>query len=186
MLRHMSETILDHHDLEAYLPHRGVNLIPDTVAIQEGGKVAISHTSVDLDDARGRDLLSRRGGAGHVWYEPFLAELMALTGVPLLHELLSPHNQVAVFSTISNIQFPHEAALGQPLVGEATITRQRTGFTQFGAQLMQGDNTIFTADIMSGAATLEEISNKPVRGGEVDNSRRPDAFGWKKARPHLH
>ena len=177
----MSETILDHHDLEAYLPHRGVNLIPDTVTIQEGGQTAISRTTVDLDDPRGRDLLSRSGGPGHVWYEPFLAELMALTGVPLLHELLSPQNQVAVFSTISNIQFPHEAILGQTLVGEATITRQRSGFTQFGATLMQGDNTIFTADIMSGAATLEEISSQPVRGGEVDNGNRPDAFGWKDA-----
>ena len=149
------------------------------MAIQPGGTVAISHTTVASEDERGRDLLSRSGGAGRCWYEPFLAELMALTGVPLLHELLAPQNQVAVFSTISNIQFPHEALLGKTLIGEAKITRQRSGFTQFGATLKQGDNLIFTADIMSGAATLEEISSQPVRGGEVDNGNRPDAFGWK-------
>src|SRR4051812_2738656 len=102
----MSDLTLDPKALEEYLPHRGPNLMPDRVTLSADRTSATSSTTVGTRDPRGRDIFSRVDGSGRpCWSEPFLAELMALSGVPLLHEELSKNGQVAVFSMISKISY---------------------------------------------------------------------------------
>ena len=150
--------LYDHHALEAHLPHRGVNLIPDTVEVSDDGLTSISHTRIPCGDARGRDVFARNDGR---WSEPFLAELMALTGVPLLTAKLG--SNVAVFSMISRISFNAPAMLGDDVVGHAKITRERSGFTTFLTRAECNGRTILEAEVMSGAAPMAEIAKAPAR-----------------------
>ncbi|MFM2090907.1 MAG: FabA-like domain [Planctomycetota bacterium] len=173
---------LDPAALEAVLPHRGVNLIPDVVTIH-APDLSTSRTLIPAADPRGRMLMSRQGAAGPYFYEPFLGELLALTGVPLLHERLSPQGQTAVFSMISRLEMPAAAPLHEEILGEARITRDRGGFTVFTTSARSGGRTILTAEVMSGAAVLAQMAGSPVQpladrlGEPVD----PGLFAWKPA-----
>lgn len=171
---------LDPAALQGVLPHRGVNLIPDGVTIHAPDH-STSRTLVPSGDVRGRCLLSRQGASGPVFYEPFLAELLALTGVPLLHERLAPLGQTAVFSMISKLELLNPAPLHQEILGEARITRDRSGFTVFSTSASSGGRTILTAEVMSGAAVLAQMAGSPVQplanlsGAAVDRG----LFAWK-------
>ena len=173
---------LDPAALEAVLPHRGVNLIPDRVSIHAPDR-STSTTTVPVGDARGRTLLSRIGADGPVFYEPFIGELLALTGVPLLHERLAPQGQTAVFSMISRLEMAAPAPLHATIEGEARITRDRGGFTVYSTSASSGGRTILTAEVMSGAAVLAQMAGSPVQplvdvdGEPVD----PALFAWKPA-----
>jgi 3-hydroxymyristoyl/3-hydroxydecanoyl-(acyl carrier protein) dehydratase len=176
--------ILDVEALKAYLPHRGINLLPDTVTISADGRSSMSRTRVGPDDARGRGVFMRRDGQGRVtWTEPVLAELMALTGVPLLHEQLAPLGQVAVFSMISQVSYGRLPLRDEEVIGHARIERQRTGFTQFTTRCECAGQEVFACEVMSGAATMAEITGggpirplaDPARGVAVD----PALFAWK-------
>jgi 3-hydroxymyristoyl/3-hydroxydecanoyl-(acyl carrier protein) dehydratase len=166
--------------LEAVLPHRGVNLIPDRVTIHAADH-STSTTLVPAGDPRGRTLMSRQGADGPVFYEPFIGELLALTGVPLLHERLAPQGQTAVFSMISRLEMMAPAPLHEPIEGEARITRDRGGFTVYSTSARSGGRTILTAEVMSGAAVLATMAGSPVQpladrlGEPVD----PALFAWK-------
>ena len=169
--------LYDHHALEAHLPHRGVNLLPDTVEILADGLTAISHTRIPRGDPRGREVFARTDGR---WSEPFLAELMALTGVPLLTAKLG-HN-VAVFSMISRISFNAPAMLGEDVIGHAKITRERSGFTTFSTRAECNGQTILEAEVMSGAAPLAEIAKAPPRpftSSMIRTPLPPGCLDWK-------
>ncbi len=158
----MPDLTLDATALESYLPHRGLNLLPDTVTLSADRLHAVSRTRVPEGDPRGRRLFTRRDATGvDCWYEPFLAELMALTGVPLLHDRLAPLNQVAVFSMISRLTFYASAPMGRELVGYADITRDRGTFTQFSTRAEVDGVKILDAEVMSGVAPFAALSARP-------------------------
>ena len=173
--------------LKDYLPHRGVNLLPDEVVLSADRTIATSRTRIPVKDVRGRELMGRTGPNGvQCWYEPFLGELMALTGVPLLHERLAPAGQVAVFSMISRIAFHRPARLDADVVGHAQITRDRGGFTVFLTWAEQDGERLLEAEVMSGVATLAQISSAPIRPLTTAHSGHavePGQFAWK--RPHV-
>lgn len=178
----MSELTLDPDGLTAYLPHRGVNVMPDSVTMSADRKTAVSHTAIPKGDKRGREIFSRQDGQGNaIWSEAFLFELMALTGVPLLHERLSPAGQIAVFSMISRLRMFRHAPLHQDVVGYANITRDRGNFTVFATKAEVGGQQIMEAEVISGAAVLADIglSRKPMtptrQGTPVDASW----YAWK-------
>ena len=179
----MPELILDPKSLEAYIPHRGCNLMPDEVVLNEARTISRSRTRIPKGDARGREIFGRTEvGGQRCWYEPFLAELMALTGVPLLHERLSPLNQVAVFSMISRIAFYRPAPLDREIIGHAEITRDRSGFTVFSTYAEVDGERILEAEVMSGAATLAQVASSPIRSLVNDKGGHPYDLGllaWK-------
>jgi 3-hydroxymyristoyl/3-hydroxydecanoyl-(acyl carrier protein) dehydratase len=179
----MSDISLDHRGLMDYLPHRGVNIMPDTVHMNAERTKAVSLTTVATSDPRGREIFSRESslGGARCWYEPFLGELMALTGVPLLHERLKPAGQVAVFSMISRISFFREAPLHEPITGHATITRDRGTFTVFSTTAEVAGQKILEAEVMSGVAALTDISGgrKPSTGDPGGSAIDPSWFAWK-------
>ena len=87
----MPNLTLDPETLKTRLPHRGHNIIPDLVTLSSDLLSSTSTTHIPVNDLRGRELLGRRDrGEGRWLYEPMLAELLALTGVPLLHDQLAP------------------------------------------------------------------------------------------------
>jgi hypothetical protein len=55
---------IDHHALEAHLPHRGCNLLPDRVELQDNGIIASSFAQVPAGDPRGREVMGRRDAGG--------------------------------------------------------------------------------------------------------------------------
>jgi 3-hydroxymyristoyl/3-hydroxydecanoyl-(acyl carrier protein) dehydratase len=181
----MPELTLDAEALKAYLPHRGMNLMPDTVTMNAERTKAVSRTRIPRGDVRGREFFGRsEAGSQICWYEPFLAELMALTGVPLLHERLSPLGHVAVFSMISRITLHRPVPLHGEITGHAEITRDRSGFTQFATYAEIDGQKILDAEVMSGSATLAQVASAPIR--PLVNDRGGHAYdagllAWKAA-----
>lgn len=160
----MPTLTLDQETLKTRLPHRGHNIIPDLVTLSPDLLSATSTTHIPVNDLRGRELLGRRDrGEGRWLYEPMLAELLALTGVPLLHDQLAPGGQVAVFSMISKLVLPELAPLHKAITGYATITRNRNGFTSFSTRAECDGRILLEAEVMSGSAVMAEIASFPVR-----------------------
>ena len=164
----MSEsTVLSPTDLEAYLPHRGVNMIPDEIEILPGGTSVVARVGpVDPDDARGRGLFARSDGAGgRCWCEPFLGEILALAGVSLLRERLSAEGKEGVYSSISRIRINGPLDMNQPIEASAEISRDRGAFTQFTGRIKQNGVVMLDGEMMSGAAPLAEVASQPARPG---------------------
>jgi 3-hydroxymyristoyl/3-hydroxydecanoyl-(acyl carrier protein) dehydratase len=179
----MPELTLDPQTLTAYLPHRGVNLMPDEVVLNAERTQARSRTHILPGDPRGREIFGRTDAGGQIcWYEPFLAELMALTGVPLLHDRLSPLGHVAVFSMISRIAFHHPVPLHGEVIGHAHITRDRSGFTVFSTFAEVAGVKVLEAEVMSGSATLSQVASaaiRPLVSAQGGHAIEPGIFAWK-------
>lgn len=176
-------TVLDPKALESHLPHRGINLLPDRVELDEGGKIGRAYASVPVGDQRGREIMGRLDGAGKAcWYEPFVFEFLALTGVPLLTPRLAPHGQVAVFSSISRVVFNRQVPFAGKLVGHAEITRDRAPFTVFSTWAEVDGQRVLEAEVMSGVSTLAEVSGRTPKPLPLPPSVPVDEFSW-KARP---
>lgn len=154
----------DPRALEDLLPHRGPNLIPDLVEMADDGKTTRSVCRLPKGDPRGREIFGRQDGTGApVWNEPFLGELMALTGIPLLSAKLAAQGQVAVFSMISKLTFHTDAPLHGEVIGHAELTRERGGFSSFSTKATVDGKHLLEAEVMSGSATMASISSIPAQ-----------------------
>ena len=180
----MTVRLLDTRALEGILPHRGVNLILDRAEISSDGQHARSYTRIIPGESRGRDLLARMANDGAAFYEPFIGECLALTGIPLIHDRLAAAGQTAVFSMVSRVSVPANAPLHGELVCDARIIRDRAGFTVYACKAYAKDVLVLDAEVMSGAAILKDIGAAPIRplpdptGTPIDRS----AFVWKDPR----
>lgn len=181
MVPPMTAIMLDHRDLERYLPHRGINILPDSMSMDVAGKEGRTTTRIAADDPRERQIFGRDDGNGNwVWNEPFLAELMALTGVPLLAEALAEEGKVSVFSMISKLSIPRLAPMDAEVVGHTRITRERRGFSSFSCQAYVGDELVLDSEVLSGAAPLQEIASAAVRPfAQVPEGDPVEPFSWK-------
>ena len=178
----MSDIAIPHTDLVNYLPHRGPNLIPDMVWLAADLQTARSRTEIQLDDPRGRECFIRRDSSGAAyWNEPFLGELVALTGVPMLTEGLNKEGKVAVFSAISKAEAPIPAPFHAVIEGAAAITRQRSGFAQFNATLSINGTVVYRAEVMSGSAKMADILGGARNPGELPPMEALPAWSWKPA-----
>lgn len=171
--------VLDPAALEGHLPHRGCNLLPDRVEVN--AKVARSQASVPVGDPRGREVMGRTDGGGRAcWYEPFVFEFLALTGIPLLTPRLAPAGQVAVFSSISRVVFHRQVPFAGDLIGHAEITRDRAPFTVFGTWAEVDGQRVLEAEVMSGVSTLAEVCSKPAQPMPLPPAEPiTDGFAWK-------
>lgn len=177
----MPATVLDPTALESYIPHRGVNMLPDEVHLADDRMSSTSTTTVPADDARGRRLFARNDANGVAcWSEPFVGELMALTGVPLLTDDMAD-GEVAVFSSVARVSMTRLAPMDAELTVKAEITRKRAAFTQFVSSVLIGDEVVYKAEIMSGTARFDEIAGQPVKPGDVGAGEAVDEslFTWK-------
>ena len=175
---------LDTETLKTWLPHRGVNLIPDLITLSPDRRSSTSSTQVMSKDVRGRELMARTDGQGRsVWQEAFLVELMALTGIPIVSEQLAAQGQVAVFSMISKVEVHSSAPIRSAITGHARIERERGGFTTFSAIAEVEGRKVLTVEIMSGAAVMSEIASFPVRPfhGQLPTVAEVGPFAWKPA-----
>ncbi len=174
--------VLDHQALESHLPHRGCNLLPDRVDIDDAGTSARSYAQIQVGDPRGREVMGRRDAAGtHCWYEPFVFEFLALTGLPLLTPRLSAAGQVGVFSSISRIVFHRQVPFSGQLVGHTEITRDRPPFTVFSTWAEIDGVRVMEGEVMSGVSTLAEVSGRPLRPLPLPKVEAIDGarFAWK-------
>ena len=175
--------LLDSESLKNLVPHRGYNLMPDRVELTENLTVSTSWTTIPPGDARGREVFARLGAdGGSYWSEPFLAELMAITGVPLMHHILNPLGQVAVFSMISKITLSQMVPIGATVMGYAKVIRSRNGFTTFNTYAEADGVRFLDAEVMSGAAALGEIDGsapRPFTSQLVTEALDPAWLAWK-------
>ena len=163
-----TELRLGYKELEAYIPHRGINILPDELVISDDGLVGTTRTIVAADDERGRCIFGRDDGQGQwVWNEMFLGELMALTGVPLLAKELAEEGKVSVFSKIANVTMSKLLPMDQEIIGKTTVTRRRGAFTTFSCQAYIGDEQVLDSEVLSGAAALGDIASSPVQSAEL-------------------
>jgi 3-hydroxymyristoyl/3-hydroxydecanoyl-(acyl carrier protein) dehydratase len=186
MVAPMPDLTLDAEGLKAYLPHRGANLIVDTVTMNADFTLAQSRTHVTPGDSRGRELFGRAGAGGVMcWYEPFLLELLALTGVALLKPRLTP-DRVAAFSMASRVIFHRQAPLYGDILGHAQITRDRGGFTVFSSFAECEGQRLLDTEVMSGVVAIDRQgtgSIRPLVSAQVGHPADASLFAWKL--PHL-
>ena len=179
----MIGTKLTHIDLEDYLPHRGPNMLLDSVVIEDATQ-AIAEVCVPAGDERGRELFGRTNATGErFWQETVLAELAALSGLPLIKERLDAAGHVGVFSTISKINCKELVPMASNLEIKTEIQRERNAFVQFGVTMFVGDEVVFTAELMSGGAAMESIASGEVKplSGDSGAIIAADLFAWKPA-----
>lgn len=178
----MGPLTIDAKALEGYLPHRGPNLMPDLVEVDAAGTSTVSRTTVPAGDPRGRTVFMRTGGVGApCWYEPFLAELLALSGLPMLKSRLG-EDRIAVFSMISRFAFAGTAPLGATITVRTRITRDRGAFTVYEADAEADGRKFLAGEIVSGIAPRADLAGLPAEPGPAPASTRPidDAdFAWK-------
>jgi 3-hydroxymyristoyl/3-hydroxydecanoyl-(acyl carrier protein) dehydratase len=174
-------TMLSPTDLERYLPHRGLNLLPDGLELHANGTSSVATVTVPVGDPRGREIFSRDDGhGGRVWLETIMAEVLALAGIAMLRERLDAAGHEGVYSAISRMVCKSLVDFRKPLIAHAHITRDRGSFTQFGGGIEQDGEIIFTGEFMSGTAPLAEVASRPVQPGSGVRGEALQAdFGWK-------
>ncbi len=178
-------TRLSYQDLEEYLPHRGINILPDELVISEDGLSGVTRTRISPDDPRGRNIFGRDDGNGNrVWIEAFLGELMALTGVPLMAKELAEENKVSVFSKISNVTMSKLLPMDTEVVGKTTITRRRSAFTVYSCQAYIGGEQVLDSEVLSGSAALSDIAASEVQKIEQQSGELIAKPDWKD--PSMH
>ena len=52
------------YSFPAYIAHRGINMLPDRVELDDNGKIGRSYATGPRGDARGREVMGRLDGAG--------------------------------------------------------------------------------------------------------------------------
>ena len=172
-------TILDRSQLEVILPHRGVNLFVDQVTVSADQQSSSSR--IRLSDVPGSCLLmTRSGAAGRLWYEPFLAELLALTGAPLVSAQL-PVGQVAAFGMMSRVRFGVAPPIDGEVMAEVTVLRRRDQTTFFRARAEHLGVCILEAEVASSVVDLRLFSPATEQTPVVDAGIPicMSAFAWK-------
>ena len=109
-----------------------------------------------------------------------MGELIALTGA-YAHRRLNK-GKVAVFSAISKASAPIPADFHAEIIGEAQITRARSGFAQFTAHLKVNGEIVYEAEVMSGSASMADIMGGEVASQEpIAKGEEFSPFAWKPA-----
>jgi 3-hydroxymyristoyl/3-hydroxydecanoyl-(acyl carrier protein) dehydratase len=146
---------IDHEKLYDYLPHRGVNLFIDSVDLDRENKSGVGKTVVPAGDPR--TVLGRTLAGQTCWWEPFLAEFLALSGIPMIADRGAP-GAIAVFSMISKFKRLAPVLLHEPMQADVRITRERKDFTVQTGEIIQNGEIKVTAEIMSGWAPAESVA----------------------------
>jgi 3-hydroxymyristoyl/3-hydroxydecanoyl-(acyl carrier protein) dehydratase len=183
----MPDESLDAAALTAFLPHRGMNLMPDHVWLSADRTKAKSRTRIMPGDARGREGFGRRSDDNMpYWYEPMLGELMALTGIALQHQQLASAGRIGVFSMIANLVIHSLAPLYGEVLGRADITRDRGSFTMYSTSAEIEGKPLLSAEVMSASLLTSDIANIPAISSEIDDRGEPIDPTWLSWKPeHL-
>ena len=123
-----------------------------------------------------------RGRRQSVLERTFLGRINRLNRCADAHRRIKQRGKVAVFSAISKASAPIPADFHAEIIGEAQITRARSGFAQFTAHLKVNGEIVYEAEVMSGSASMADImggeaaSQEPIAKGEEFSP-----FAWKPA-----
>ena len=178
-------TLLNRTDLEGLLPHRGLNLFIDEVRVAPD-KLSSSSRLRLRDVPSCTKLLTRDGPAGRIWSEPFMAELLALTGAPLVSRDL-PAGHVAAFGMLSRVKFGTMPSLDDEVQAEVTVLRKRDQTTFFKARLENHGQVILEAEVASSVVDLAVFAIRPAAATLPDGGTPicMSCFGWKDSRLRL-
>jgi 3-hydroxymyristoyl/3-hydroxydecanoyl-(acyl carrier protein) dehydratase len=176
--------------LEAPIPHRGVNILIDSVKVvsDDGSERGESRLCLASGDARGRDIFLRGSAdGGSVIMEPVFAEHLALSAICVIRSDMEA-DEIAFFSVISSFKVTREVRSGEHLSAEAVRLRDKGRFRRFhGIVRGEDGSTAAETDIMAYTAapapsSERRDSGKLVAPPESGEARRvdPAAFGWKR------
>ena len=176
--------------LEERIPHRGVNVLIDSMRIVLDGETERAESRLRLapGDARGRDIFLRQGvEGGAVLMEPVLAEHLALSAICVISPHMEP-DEIAFFSVISSFELARELKAGETFSAEARRLRDKGRFRRFhgtvrgedGATAAEADIMAYTAAPVTSSGSRE--SGKLVAPPETGEARPvdPAVFGWKR------
>lgn len=180
---------LNGQDLIKYLPHRGRNLLLDTVDRSETPKGPQAEISLEIrqPDPAGRDIFLEKDLSGNAVYSPYMfSEFLALGSIVLLTDL--PPGTIAYFSTITNYKRHASVPASGPLRGTTVRNKDRGLFKRFTGKILDAaGGTAAETDIMAFAFNPDEesdeaekkITEKPAARQQtpIDKSQ----FSWKPA-----
>jgi len=178
-------TLLSRTDLEVILPHRGINLFIDEVKVSPD-KLSSSSRLRLRDVPCCTKLLTRNGPTGPIWSEPFMAELLALTGAPLVSRDLPP-GHVAAFGMLSRVKFGTMPSPDDEILAEVTVLRKRDQTTFFKARLENHGVVILDAEVASSVVDLAVFAGRAPAPALPDGGTPicMSSFGWKDSRLRL-
>lgn len=176
-------------ELIKYLPHRGRNLLLDSVDRSETDKGPQAEISLHItpSDEKGRGIFLEKNASDETVYSPYMfAEFLALGSIVLLTDM--PEGSMAYFSTITNYERSSHVSASGSLKGKTIRHKDRGLFKRFSGKILNslGDEAAVT-DIMAAAFTpemQEEASREEKKLSEVPKladkkELDPAAFNWK-------
>jgi 3-hydroxymyristoyl/3-hydroxydecanoyl-(acyl carrier protein) dehydratase len=176
--------------LEGPIPHRGVNILIDSVKVVSDDESERGESRLCLapDDARGRDIFLRGSvEGGPVIMEPVFAEHLALSAICVIRPDMAP-GEIAFFSVISSFKLAREIRAGERISAEAVRLRDKGRFRRFhGIVRGEDGSTAAETDIMAYTAAPAPSAERrdsgklaaPPESGET-RPVDPAAFGWKR------
>lgn len=176
-------TRFDRGALQLLLPHRGQNLFVPAVEIDPDGQTARSVTILASQPDTDLDLFLRSDADWDaVWYEPLLAELLALTGAPLVARDLAA-GETPVFSMISRLT---TAAMPPPTAAihaQATVVRRRERAVFFLARAEVDGRLVMEAEVAAGIGAMATLSARAplTAAAQPGEPVDPALFAWKDA-----
>lgn len=177
---------IENEDLTKYLPHRGRNLLLDSVDKSETpkGPQAEITLAIGQPDRLKRDIFLEKDVEQNAIYSPYMfAEFLALGSI-VLTDL--PPDTMAYFSTISNFVCEHSVSASGPLHGVTVRNKDRGLFRRFTGRILDPKGGVSAqTDIMAFAfnpKTDAERQEKKIAEKPVPKETRPvtkELFSWK-------
>lgn len=176
------------NDLIKFLPHRGRNLLLDTVDRSESPKGPQAEISLHIKqpDEKKREIFLEKDLSGETIYSPYMfAEFLALGSIVLLTDL--PPESMAYFSTITNYKRTGSVSANGAIHGSTIRNKDRGLFKRFTGKITDANgNEAAQTDIMAFAFTPEmeaasreekKITEKPLfeKISDIDKTK----FDWK-------
>ncbi len=176
------------NELIQFLPHRGRNLLLDTVDRSETEKGAQAEINLKIEqpDPKGRDIFLEKAPNGDPIYSPFMfAEFLALGSIVLLTDM--PPDSMAYFSSITNFKRTGSVSASSPLKGNTIRNKDRGPFRRFTGRILDSSNQeVAQTDIMAFAFSPDmkeeerdekKVTEKPQVNDE--QSINKEDFSWK-------
>jgi 3-hydroxymyristoyl/3-hydroxydecanoyl-(acyl carrier protein) dehydratase len=185
-------------DLADYLPHRGLNVLLDSIALFQadeqtahGGALARGELAIAPGDQAGRDIFLRDSAAGgRVIMEQATAEILALGSLATLRDEFGSQGK-GFFSSISNFRQTAPLPAGVPLTVDVFQTRRRAPFCGYRGAVSAAGRAAASCEILAfyahpklGTADIvAEAGEKKTSSVPVVTENKPvDAgrFRWKR------
>jgi 3-hydroxymyristoyl/3-hydroxydecanoyl-(acyl carrier protein) dehydratase len=167
---------MNREEMQAYMPHRGRNLLIDEFRDRGEGE-GEARLTIDEGDPLGREIFLARGPEGARYLPVFLVEHVALASLLVIRDEMRG-GRLAYFSTISRFTAHAEAPAGREIRSRVSRGRDRGEFRSFTGRVETADgDQVLEVGIMAFLAPRDTMATGPAvprEKGEAPGGRAAD------------